>query len=129
MAEFDIGKNLDEIQEKGALLEEDWYKVRLVKDPKSEPNKVMKSNGPKEKQRKNSMFSDKQREKHSDKIWRRMWEMIDAPETPPAVKANLLSLGAKAAGMLTEQVRVENITADSKDIEREIIERLQRLTA
>lgn len=83
----------------------------------------------KEKQRKNSMFTDKQREKHSDKIWRRMWEMIDAPETPPAVKANLLSLGAKAAGMLTEQVRVENITADSKDIEREILERLQRLTA
>lgn len=82
-----------------------------------------------EKNRRNSMFSDKQREKHSDKIWRRMWEMIDAPETPPAVKANLLSLGAKAAGMLTEQVRVENITADSKDIEREILERLQRLTA
>lgn len=82
-----------------------------------------------EKNRRNSMFSDKQREKYSDRVWRNLWAMIDAPETPPAVKANLLSLGAKAAGMLTEQVRVENITADSKDIEREILERLQRLTA
>lgn len=57
MAEFEIGKNLDEIQEKGALLEEDWYKVRLVKEPKLEPNKVMKANGPKEKQRKNLVLN------------------------------------------------------------------------
>lgn len=78
---------------------------------------------------KNSMFADRQREKHSDKIWRKLWDMVDAPETPPAVKASLLSLGAKAAGMLTDQVRVENISADSKDIERELIERLQKLSA
>src|SRR5574343_1209370 len=57
MAEFEIGKNLDEIQEKGALLEEDWYKVRLVKEPKLEPNKVMKANGPKDKQRKNLVLN------------------------------------------------------------------------
>jgi hypothetical protein len=78
---------------------------------------------------KNSMFTDRQREKHSDKIWRNLWAMIDAAETPPAVKASLLSLGAKAAGMLTEQVRVENITADSKSLEAELLERLQRLSA
>lgn len=78
---------------------------------------------------KNSMFTDRQREKHSDKIWRNLWAMIDAAETPPAVKASLLSLGAKAAGMLTEQVRVENITSDSKSIEAELLERLQRLSA
>lgn len=83
----------------------------------------------KEKQRKNSMFSDKQREKQSDKIWRKIWDMVDDPQTPPAVKANLLSLSAKAAGMLTEQVKIENVSADSKDIERELIERLQRLSA
>ena len=82
-----------------------------------------------ENQARNSMFTDKQREKHSDRIWRRLWDLCDAPETPPAVKASLLSLGAKAAGMLTEQVRVENITADSKSIEAEILERLQRLSA
>jgi len=83
----------------------------------------------KEKQRKNSMFSDKQREKQSDKIWRKIWDMVEDPQTPPAVKANLLSLSAKAAGMLTEQVKIENVSADSKDIERELIERLQRLSA
>ena len=82
-----------------------------------------------EAKRKNSMFTDKQRLKHSDRIWERIWHMIDAPETPPAVKANLLSLGAKAAGMLTEQVKIENVAAESKDIEKEILERLQRLSA
>lgn len=82
-----------------------------------------------EKQARNSMFTGKQRERHSDRIWRRIWELCDAPETPPAVKASLLSLGAKAAGMLTDQVRVENISADSKDIEKELVERLQKLSA
>ncbi len=82
-----------------------------------------------EKRAKNSMFTDKQREKHSDKIWRKLWDMIDATETPPAVKASLLSLGAKAAGMLTEQVRMETVTTDSRTIEQELIERLQKLSA
>jgi hypothetical protein len=82
-----------------------------------------------EKQAKNSMFTDKQRERHSDRIWRNLWSMLDAAETPPAVKASLLSLGAKAAGMLTEQVRMETVTSDSKSIEAEILERLQRLSA
>jgi len=82
-----------------------------------------------EKQAKNSMFTDKQREKHSDKIWRKLWDMIDATETPPAVKASLLSLGAKAAGMLTEQVRMETVTTDSRTIEQELVERLQKLSA
>lgn len=73
---------------------------------------------------KNSIYTERQKEKHSDKIWRNLWSMIDDTSTPPAVKASLLSLGAKAAGMLTDQVRVENISADSKDIERELVERL-----
>jgi hypothetical protein len=55
--------------------------------------------------------------------------MIEADETPPAVKANLLSLGAKAAGMLTDKVEIENKQADSKSIEAELLERLQRLKA
>lgn len=83
----------------------------------------------KEKQRKNSMFTDKQRERNSDRIWSRIWSMLDDAETPAAVKASLLSLGAKAAGMLTDQVKIEQTTTDSKSIEAEIIERLQRLTA
>lgn len=80
------------------------------------------------KQARNSIYTEKQREKHGDKIWRTLWSMIDAAETPPAVKANLLSLGAKAAGMLTEQVKIENVSADSKSIEQELVERLQRLS-
>ena len=82
-----------------------------------------------EKTRKNSMFTDRQREKNSDRIWRKLWLMIEADETPPAVKANLLSLGAKAAGMLTDKVEIENKQADSKSIEAELLERLQRLKA
>ena len=57
-----------------------------------------------------------------------MWAMIDDNMTPPAVKANLLSLGAKAAGMLTEKVEIENKSGDAATIERELIERLQRLS-
>lgn len=53
MAEFELGKAIDDIQEKGALLEAEWYKVRLTKEPKREPNKVKKANGPKEKSRDN----------------------------------------------------------------------------
>jgi hypothetical protein len=75
------------------------------------------------------MFTDKQREKHSDKVWRTLWAMVDAAETPPAVKASLLSLGAKAAGMLTDKVEIDQKITDSKSIEAEILERLQRLSA
>ena len=57
MAEFDLGKSIDQIQEKGALLEADWYKVRLVKEPKLVPNKVKKSGGPKEQSRDNLVLS------------------------------------------------------------------------
>lgn len=82
-----------------------------------------------EKQKKNSIFTERQREKHSDRIWNKVWELIDNDETPPAVKANLLSLGAKAAGMLTDRVELKQETADSKSIEAELLERLQRLRA
>jgi len=78
---------------------------------------------------KNSIYTERQKEKNSDRIWSRMWAMIDDPMTPPAVKASLLSLGAKAAGMLTEQVRMETVTSDAKTIEQELLERLQRLSA
>jgi hypothetical protein len=77
---------------------------------------------------KHSMAQDVRRERNSDRIWGRIWQLIDDPSTPAAVKASLLSLGAKAAGMLTEQVRVENVSADSKSIEAELVERLQQLS-
>lgn len=82
-----------------------------------------------EKQARNSIFTERQKEKNSDRIWARLWAMVDDVETPPAVKASLLSLGAKAAGMLTDRVETRIETADSKSIESELIERLQRLRA
>ena len=54
--------------------------------------------------------------------------MVDDDVTPPAVKATLLSLGAKAAGMLTDKVEIENKHADSGSLEKELLERLQRLS-
>ena len=57
MAEFGLPKSIDEIQEKGALLEQEWYKVRLTKEPKAVPNKVKKANGPKEQARDNLVLS------------------------------------------------------------------------
>jgi hypothetical protein len=74
------------------------------------------------------MATEKAALKHSERIWARIWSMIDDQTTPPAVKANLLSLGAKAAGMLTDKVELETKQADSKSIESELLERLQRLT-
>lgn len=81
-----------------------------------------------EAERKNSMFTARQREKNSDRIWARLWDMVDDDLTPPAVKATLLSLGAKAAGMLTDRVELETKHADAGSIERELLERLQRLS-
>lgn len=77
--------------------------------------------------RKNSMFTLRQKERNSDRIWARLWAMVDDDVTPPAVKATLLSLGAKAAGMLTDKLEIEQRNADAGSIEQELIERLQRL--
>ena len=81
-----------------------------------------------ETKRKNSVLTERAAQKHSERIWARLWAMVDDDVTPPAVKATLLSLGAKAAGMLTEKVEIENKTGDAATIERELIERLQRLS-
>lgn len=67
--------------------------------------------------------------KASDRVWRNVWRLAEGEHVPPSVQQAALALAAKMAGMLTEQVRVENISADSKSIEQELLERLQRLTA
>ena len=53
MAEFGLPKSIDDIQERGALLEPEWYRVRLIKEPKLVPNKVKKAGGPKDQARDN----------------------------------------------------------------------------
>lgn len=78
-----------------------------------------------EKRARNGMLSEKQ----GDRVWRNVWRLAEGENVPPSVQQAALALAAKMAGMLTEQVRVENINADSKSIEAELLERLQRLTA
>ena len=77
-----------------------------------------------EKRAKHSMLSEKQ----SDRVWRNVWRLAEGAGVPPAVQQSALALAAKMAGMLTDKVEIENKSADSKTIEAELLERLQRLT-
>lgn len=77
-----------------------------------------------EKRQRNSMFTEKQ----SDRVWRNVWRLAEGSEVPPAVQQSALALAAKMAGMLTDKVEVKNETVDSKSIEAELLQRLQRLT-
>ena len=67
--------------------------------------------------------------KASDRVWRNVWRLAEGENVPPATQQAAIALAAKMAGMLTDQVRVENVSADSKSIEQELLERLQRLSA
>jgi len=78
-----------------------------------------------EKRGRNSMSSLKA----ADRVWRNVWRLAEGESVPPSVQQAALALAAKMAGMLTEQVKIENVSADSKSIEAEILERLQRLSA
>lgn len=66
--------------------------------------------------------------KASDRVWRNVWRLAEGENVPPSVQQAALALAAKMAGMLTDQVKVENVNADSSTIERELVERLQRLS-
>ena len=77
-----------------------------------------------EKKGRNSMLSEKQ----TDRVWRNVWRLAEGGNVPPSVQQAALALAAKMAGMLTDQVKIENVSADSKTIEAELLERLQRLT-
>jgi hypothetical protein len=82
-----------------------------------------------EKRARNSMETDRRREKNSDRVWRGVWRLCENVEgnVPPAVQQSALALAAKMAGMLTDQVKIESVSADSSAIEKELTERLQRL--
>lgn len=83
-----------------------------------------------DKSARNSMEEDRRRERNSDRVWRGVWRLAENTDqnVPPAVQQSALALAAKMAGMLTEQVKIENVSADSSSIERELVERLQRLS-
>lgn len=77
-----------------------------------------------QKSQRNSMGALKQ----SERVWRNVWRLAEGENVPPAVQQSALALAAKMAGMLTDKVEIENKSADSKTIEAELLERLQRLT-
>ena len=77
-----------------------------------------------EKSEKNSMSALKQ----SERVWRGVWRLAEGENVPPAVQQSALALAAKMAGMLTDKVELETKHADSGTIERELLERLQRLS-
>lgn len=78
-----------------------------------------------EKRKRNSMLTEKQ----TDRVWRNVWRLAEGDNVPPSVQQAALALAAKMAGMLTDKVEIEQKGADSKTIEAELLERLQRLTA
>lgn len=78
-----------------------------------------------EKRKKHSMLSEKQ----TDRVWRNVWRLAEGDGVPPSVQQAALALAAKMAGMLTDKVEIENKSTDSKAIEQELLERLQKLTA
>lgn len=77
-----------------------------------------------EKRARNSMLSERQ----SDRVWRNVWRLAEGEMVPPAVQQSALALAAKMAGMLTDKVEVKNEMVDSKSIEAELLQRLQKLT-
>lgn len=77
-----------------------------------------------EKRAKHSMFEVKA----SDRVWRNVWRLAEGENVPPAVQQSALALAAKMAGMLTDKVEVKNELVDSKSIESELLQRLQKLT-
>jgi hypothetical protein len=68
-------------------------------------------------------------EKQSDRVWRNVWRLAEGDQVPPSVQQAALALAAKMAGMLTDKVELEQKITDSKSIEAELLQRLQRLTA
>ncbi len=78
-----------------------------------------------EKRVKHGMLSEKQ----ADRVWRNVWRLAEGGnDVPPAVQQSAIALAAKMAGMLTDKVEVKTETSDSKSIEAELLQRLQRLS-
>ena len=78
-----------------------------------------------EKRNKHGILSEKQ----SERVWRNVWRLAEGDNVPPSVQQAALALAAKMAGMLTDKVEVKTETTDSKSIEAELLQRLQRLSS
>jgi hypothetical protein len=76
-----------------------------------------------EKKGENSMLTLKA----SDRVWRNVWRLAEGENVPPSVQQAALALAAKMAGMLTDKVEIDQKVTDSKSLEAELLQRLQRL--
>jgi hypothetical protein len=76
-----------------------------------------------ERKGKHGMLSEKQ----SDRVWRNVWRLAEGESVPPATQQAAIALAAKMAGMLTDKVEIDQKTTDSKTLEAELLQRLQRL--
>jgi hypothetical protein len=76
-----------------------------------------------EKKGQNSMLTLKA----SDRVWKNVWRLAEGENVPPSVQQAALALAAKMAGMLTDKVEIDQKSTDSKSLEAELLQRLQRL--
>lgn len=74
-----------------------------------------------EKQAKQSVLAVKT----EDRIWRGVWELAEGADIAPATKATALALAARMAGLFQDRIEVKQ-AGSAADIERELLERLQR---
>jgi hypothetical protein len=63
------------------------------------------------------------RQKTEDRLWEHLWRLIEADNTPPAVKVKALTLAAKLCGMLNG-VPYKNPDQTASEIEQELAARL-----
>jgi hypothetical protein len=60
-----------------------------------------------------------------DRIWRGVWELAEGADIAPATKATALALAARMAGLFNDRIEIKQ-AGTAADIERELMERLQR---
>jgi hypothetical protein len=69
--------------------------------------------------------SDRVQARTEDRIWRGVWELAEGADIAPATKATALALAARMAGLFNDKIEVKQ-AGSAADIERELMERLQR---
>lgn len=64
------------------------------------------------------------RQKVEDRLWERLWGLIDGVDTPPSVKVRALTLAAEMAGMLNGVSNKNPAPLTAEELEIELANRL-----
>lgn len=64
------------------------------------------------------------RQKVEDRLWERLWSLIDGVETPPSVKVRALTLAAELAGMFNGVSNKDPAPLTAEELKLEIASRL-----